>query len=560
MPAHWGGMAQFIERFGFPKVMAGGSSATITAFWMESIRENPILKHVQTSNPQLAHVMGSLLWKSLETLPSIVANHLLNLSAKDSFLNKSNRHKDVIRALLLSLGSISQIQQTLEAASQISAPTSKVWTKTNNIHLLQIIDTYESLPGALLFFGPAAQRVKLDALTYQIELSKLDTTHPDWENADLNAALKNLAVSGKQLSESIDMLGKFDAIHDHNIFFREGLANFEYLPVLAGLIGDYLSQNGADSNSLAKMMLFLNTCAPRSRGATWSQINQSTANSCIRLANDAWNGFLASKKMRIPNALTPSIDRVVGERQPVLISTAVILGSTAERIADEYNRIYGSPLKLINEGNFFPLPTSDLRFGYWGSQKALGDVEDSLNKKALPLKNRITDPKLLDRMFYNDKTLRFLGLPAATWRTAISLSPAEPGLAPITPFPKNSFPSATFSAGGWSDLHPTIMLSMLPECEKVAYLTRRGEDSAFALSIRSRLLGKETEPIPTLETAVDFEGKSILQISLEAADHVICTDWNKLSVGKQFHKLIENSYRAKIISKESKTSAPGCTP
>ncbi len=245
-------------------------------------------------------------------------------------------------------------------------------------------------------------------------------------------------------------------------------------------------------------------------------------------------------------------------RHPVLITTSIIRGSSAERIANEFSNIYGSPLNLLPEGNFFPVPTTDLRFGYWGSSDTLGKIENAIATKTLSPKNRLTNPDFLEKLFHNDKTLRFLPLPPTTWRTAITLSPAEPGLSAVSALPEGTLPGPGFSAGGWSDLHPTLVLNMLPECEQVVYLTRKGNDSEFATNIRARLLGKE------------IEGRSILDISVEAADQVICTDWNDFQVTTQLKNLIENSYRAKILNprdhqtQQSRVAGmkriPGCTP
>ncbi len=211
---------------------------------MENIRENPIIRFTHQQDPILAYQMGSLMWKSLESLPALVVNNYVSVSPKN---------QKIIAALIGSIESLATIQERLEAAFQVTNSGLKVWDANLNRNLLQILDAYQSLPGALLFFGPAAQRVKSDALTYQTRVRILDPNRPEWDNPELNAALKNLAVSGMQLRESLQTLGKFDAIHDRNLFFREGVANFEYLPVIAGLVGDYLSQNGADSISRLKM-------------------------------------------------------------------------------------------------------------------------------------------------------------------------------------------------------------------------------------------------------------------------------------------------------------------
>ncbi len=48
-------------------------------------------------------------------------------------------------------------------------------------------------------------------------------------------------------------------------------------------------------------------------------------------------------------------------------------------------------------------------------------------------------------------------------------------------------PSGDVSAGGWSDLHPTLVLANLG-CEKIVYVTRTGDESGFAIGV-AKLLG-----------------------------------------------------------------------
>ena len=44
MPAHWGSFSKLVERYGLPSAMAGGSSASITMFLLESVSLNKLAK------------------------------------------------------------------------------------------------------------------------------------------------------------------------------------------------------------------------------------------------------------------------------------------------------------------------------------------------------------------------------------------------------------------------------------------------------------------------------------------------------------------------------------
>lgn len=45
MPAHWGALSQVVQKKGLPKAMAGGSSASISMFLLESLSLNPLLEN-----------------------------------------------------------------------------------------------------------------------------------------------------------------------------------------------------------------------------------------------------------------------------------------------------------------------------------------------------------------------------------------------------------------------------------------------------------------------------------------------------------------------------------
>ena len=61
-PAHWGGLARTVEKLGLPSAMAGGSSATISMFWLNSIAMHPLIK---SESGEIQKLRASLLIKSL---------------------------------------------------------------------------------------------------------------------------------------------------------------------------------------------------------------------------------------------------------------------------------------------------------------------------------------------------------------------------------------------------------------------------------------------------------------------------------------------------------------
>ncbi|NJM10385.1 MAG: hypothetical protein HC883_05910 [Bdellovibrionaceae bacterium] len=143
------------------------------------------------------------------------------------------------------------------------------------------------------------------------------------------------------------------------------------------------------------------------------------------------------------------------------------------------------------------------------------------------------------------KSRRFLPLGMASWREVLGLSPAEPGLASMQPFMVGQ--TEYISAGGWSDLHP-IMVLKAAGCKRVVYVTRRGGESPFAQGVARRLLsqrGNQWLASPLLSKLYDLRNPmSSLRQSLNMADAVLCTDWNRFDVKNGLKDLIKDSYRA----------------
>jgi hypothetical protein len=126
------------------------------------------------------------------------------------------------------------------------------------------------------------------------------------------------------------------------------------------------------------------------------------------------------------------------------------------------------------------------------------------------------------------------------------------------------------SAGGWSDLHPTLVLKAAG-CEHVAYLTRQDGDAVFGQQVFIRLIG-ETGKIPQWGNIGDNNNKgwkvdgtpaadthwnkiynlgnrnSSFQRSLREADAVYCTNWNRFNIFKeQMWPMVEDAYASPVF-------------
>lgn len=294
----------------------------------------------------------------------------------------------------------------------------------------------------------------------------------------------------RDLLDGIQKLGSFDADSDR-IFLRPGLVDFESLGEKLGRAASFYAGYGPADH--ARMARWLDACAEPGRGKTWFEVAALPAGgSTCGGELDAMIGSYRAAFIADEASIHSRIDDPVGDVMPALISTSVVTGASAARFADA-RRAYdaGTPTPL-------DVDFDDVRFGYFGNRADLARVADN------------------GRGYADAKTARFLSLGEATWREVLSFSPAEPGLARAL-----ELPSGDVSFGGWSDLHPTLVLQNLG-CEQVVYVTRRGDESGFAVGV-ARLLGMDAA---TEAALYDLDADSAFARSLAETDATWCTDWD----------------------------------
>ena len=275
-----------------------------------------------------------------------------------------------------------------------------------------------------------------------------------------------------ELKQSVSVFGKFDARTDDNLFFRAGIVNFGRAANTFGKIAGFYAGQGSDPAQMRNWDSFMQTCAVPSVGLTWIELVTKNP-ACMEIFGKLFQSYYDDKKPG-PGFET----RDIGTVFPVYPSTAVLTGTgaydgTAEskgtavteyeaataRYQQEMDPTFGSKFHISHP--------EDIRFGYWGDPAGLERIRNSIG-------------------FADAKSRRFLGLGSATWEQVLSLSPAEPGLSPLKEFTaKNG--NKYVSAGGWSDLHPVLVLKAAG-CSDVVYLTRTGGDSIFGQGVAKRFL------------------------------------------------------------------------
>jgi hypothetical protein len=321
-------------------------------------------------------------------------------------------------------------------------------------------------------------------------------------------------------------------------------------------------------------------------------------------------------KRKFPNRM---IFEKVGSGLEAFPTTAIVVNDAAKRYTElkkEYEK------KEAKDFTQFKLEFySELKYGYFGNSDSLAALKTNLGL-----------------MYPGDtKTERFMPIEGATWFDVLATSPAEPGLSSLTRIPdgntlnKNSiidkkffykkwwviptwnaigwhdkdnakggvvpFRAGIYSAGGWSDLHPTLVLKA-SGCEDVVYITRQGGESVFGQQIFIRLTGytdkisfwknlkehnrdgwwnlsEEEEKSPWNNLYNLANPESSFNLSLENSTAVYCTDWDSHNLFKgELDTILDEAYNAPLIlndknksddynfghdrTEKSKDNFPGC--
>ncbi|MEM9188088.1 MAG: hypothetical protein AAGF12_02840 [Myxococcota bacterium] len=295
----------------------------------------------------------------------------------------------------------------------------------------------------------------------------------------------------RDIVQALASAAEFNA-DDPVIFVRPGVISFETFADRIGRVGSFYA--GYAPADAAAMDQFLADCASESRGLTWAEAAALPASN--GRCGDTFGALVREFRTELLEdeaAYRSRIHDPVGGELHALISTSVLEGAAIEEW-EEARWLYEEAAEFDFDVDF-----NDVKFGYWGAEEDLARV--AANSYG----------------FGDDKTRRFTSLGEANWRVPLSFSPAEPGLTRAL-----ELPDGRVSAGGWSDLHPTLVLRNMG-CEQVFYLTRQGSGGGFATDV-ARLLGMSPDQHFEL---YDLENRwSAYAISVAEADGVWCTDWN----------------------------------
>lgn len=502
--AQWGAMANLVKRLGLPKTQAGGGSATITMMLNEAVATNPFVRNAATDEER--NLRAALLIKSFEGFVDYLPfapewRDLLLMFPRDQAQKN--------------LQWLESMQTFLKTAADQTPAEASAWIKTHAEYLKTTYNIGKQL-GLINESG-------FEPLKRALEKLATGDVRP------LQLAL-NYTV---ELRDSIRKFGTFDP-RDANIFFRPGLIDFEQLARQLGRMATFYTATEPSRDEIKLWDDFFLTCAASGADLTWPELIGANRE-CGKTFNRLVEMHLAGKQNWNFG------DRNIGLRIDTYLATAVIAGASIERTmkwlqayAISATEDFGAKFSLVD-------PDQDLLFGYWGEPANLRAIRDHLPSDK------------------DEKSRRFKALGMASWKKALALSAGEPGMAPLQLFTdeKNE---EFYSAGGWSDQHPVLLLEAAG-CERIVYLTRRGGESTFAQGVAKRLLNlnrsweailsEEENSRGDLRDTNSFWSKffnlanyeSSIRRALGRADAVMCMDWNPANGKNGTKDIVREAYR-----------------
>jgi hypothetical protein len=484
--AHWAALARMIEENGLPEKAAGGSSATVSMFFLDSVAGNPAIRRER--DPVLKRKKAALLVKSI-----------------GAFLTEIARTDEAV--------SVYQFMKQLKNSSDLKAQFE---------HLL-------------------ASAGKNEGKLSSQEIERVFRKYFSLLNPEMvQGLLSSPSFFVGEAQKAFEVFGQFDAVNDKNIFFRPGLVDFKEFALNLGHIADFY-QGNTEAETRHALDDFLSACAEKTYRQEWSGSDEG----CRRQFSRIVDAYLARGKFADKAVFQP-----VGKFLPAIPTTALLKGEAVKLFAEtKYSYMRGSDRDYgdfhvdfdrdlrfgywtkegakieaglapwIRQGDLKSQKFEAIKPGNWFEVLATSPAEPGLASiQPIPV-NTSRSQVLAERQ--KPVTERWNGL--AYRRDALS-------------------------AGGWSDLHPIPVLKA-SGCNQVAYFTRIDGETIFGQQVFIRLTGEQKE-VPFWDHIGDqnnegwkVEGvtanspwnklynlgnpSSSLNRALVATDISYCTNWNR---------------------------------
>lgn len=534
--AHWASLSRLVEENGMPSAMAGGSSATITMFFLNGVAGNPVIK--KEENADKKRKKEALLIKSMNEFVSEMGKTEEAMSAQAFMTELGKKNSSLatkIQRLASGSGGVS--------AGQISSALQKYYPLLNP----------EIIQGLI--------------------------TKPDFFKGEVTTAVK--------------VFGKFDAADetDTKFFFRPGLVDFKEVAINMGVIADFY-QGNTDPETAKELESFTEECADIAYKKQWGDLPSDGCKARFRriAANYLAKGNFQHKALFDP----------VGKQIDSIPTTALVQGEAVNRYNDlkasyvrgETNRDY-SAFKVDFERElkfgYFTSEGERIKRGL-AARSSRGDLKSAKFEAIQPgnwfevLSTSPAEPGLASLQ----------PIPMNTTRDRVLAERRKPvtqrwnGL---------QYRRGVLSAGGWSDLEPTGVLEA-SGCRKTAYITRKDCETVFGQQVFVRLTGAQEE-VPFWKNLKENNNKgwrvsgdtersawnrlyncgnpqSSFNQAIASADITYCTDWNRFAPFEgQGAEMEREAYTAPVFlnpgvpesfrvnrpnGSTSQSTHPGCIP
>lgn len=524
--AHFGAMARVVEDVGVPEVIVGGSSSNITMFITESVTLNPYLsEQKEKQQEEIAFLLKS------------VPEYLLNFTQHDIL-------KDV-RDLVTDKEKQTRIKDVFAKFTSIKSPLKygyAGWVFLSDGLFRDLLSIKNSIY--------VKEAIHPEFLAYREETGKIKKEMEKEKDEVKKAELaKVVAYREKQVGDALGSASKFDARTDVNLFFRPGIIHHKGLSHIFDRVASFYAGYNIKNRRMGEdMKKWIGACAPGSKGKTFSEI-------------EAANPFCGSELRRLGLSYLKHYDHIVKRNRPAQFRYAdalgkkiltysmssVIVGASADRFNEmksQFDRTSDPDF-----GNKFAASVADFRIGYFGDEKTFNSVKRRLSSPFVDQSGRPQD-------FRGDfKSERMISLGNATWEKALPASAAEPGQSRPVPTTLSSG-EKVLTFGGWADPNSAHLLKGL-DCQTIVSLmtsTKIGYN--FGEQVIKRLMPQmkgiqeltdEEIAFGTDDMTTDFSlwrnpknPRSSENISLKAADGVMCTQWDEANAMDPNHTMEEN--------------------
>ena len=328
-------------------------------------------------------------------------------------------------------------------------------------------------------------------------------------------------------------------VDDPKVFLRTSVIDFGGFADFIGGFGSFYAGYGPADR--AAFSAWLDACAPPSVGLTWNEAAALATPSGPTCGETFADLFERYREAFAADTHPNRVDDPVGRYLPVFAVTGVLTGDAItewELARDAW--LAADPIPF--EPDF-----ADIGVGYWGRTGELARMS-----------------RRLDRRFDDLVSEQFVALGPASWREALSASPAEPGFSPAVPLS-----SGVVSVGGWADPLRVTALDALGAQTTIA-LNRRDGVGGFTADV-TRLLGATDEDLDRLYSLTD--PSSSFNVSLATADGVWCSDWDA-PPASDIDALFADGYQSPLLTTSRRLLRPrndypnvltdaqivGCTP